>query len=130
MYPKKSIDHQGRERFHPLNMSTHLAGNVEWLYEYAANPVKQEKIKIQRKIYKFFKYFWTFFQGIKCCSETTISFHKTDTDEMKRLYQIWMDIKKNGTSLNFLFLEMLHKEDKKKFISMFDNLILLSGISH
>ena len=39
--PEKSIDDEGRERFHPLNLRTHLTGNVDWLYEYAANPVKQ-----------------------------------------------------------------------------------------
>ena len=41
VYPEKSIDDEGRERFHPLNLATHLTGNVDWLYEYAANPVKQ-----------------------------------------------------------------------------------------
>ncbi len=41
VFPEKSIDEFGRERFHPLNLETHYGGNFpDWLYEYASNPIK------------------------------------------------------------------------------------------
>jgi glycoprotein-N-acetylgalactosamine 3-beta-galactosyltransferase len=41
VYPDKSIDEEGRERFHSLSIETHIKGNYPgWLYEYASNPLK------------------------------------------------------------------------------------------
>jgi glycoprotein-N-acetylgalactosamine 3-beta-galactosyltransferase len=42
VYPEKSIDNQGRERFHPLSVSDHLTGYYpDWLNSYASNPLKK-----------------------------------------------------------------------------------------
>ena len=36
-----SLDHKGRERFHPLDIADHYTGNFpDWILEYAKNPVK------------------------------------------------------------------------------------------
>jgi glycoprotein-N-acetylgalactosamine 3-beta-galactosyltransferase len=41
VYPEKSIDEMGRERFHPLDVTSHYKGTFpQWLYNYSANPVK------------------------------------------------------------------------------------------
>jgi glycoprotein-N-acetylgalactosamine 3-beta-galactosyltransferase len=39
VFPKKSIDELGRERFHPLSAHDHLSGRkyYQWMYKYAAN---------------------------------------------------------------------------------------------
>jgi hypothetical protein len=42
VYPKKSIDKFGRERFHPFDIDTHYFGNYpDWIHSYAANPLKK-----------------------------------------------------------------------------------------
>jgi glycoprotein-N-acetylgalactosamine 3-beta-galactosyltransferase len=42
VFPNKSIDEQGRERFHPLNLLGHYHGHYpDWLYKYASNPVQK-----------------------------------------------------------------------------------------
>ena len=42
VYPDKSIDDKGRERFHPLSVSTHLKGAIPgWLHGYASNPLRK-----------------------------------------------------------------------------------------
>jgi glycoprotein-N-acetylgalactosamine 3-beta-galactosyltransferase len=44
VFPNKSIDEQGRERFHPLDLLGHYYGNFpDWLYSYASNPVQKVK---------------------------------------------------------------------------------------
>lgn len=41
VYPGQSIDRQHRERFHPLNFSTHFQGKFpKWLQKYAENPLR------------------------------------------------------------------------------------------
>jgi glycoprotein-N-acetylgalactosamine 3-beta-galactosyltransferase len=42
VYPDKSVDDEGRERFHPLEIDKHLNGPIyEWIYRHAANFVQQ-----------------------------------------------------------------------------------------
>ena len=42
VYPEKSIDEMGRERFHPFDVGTHLMGGFpDWYFQYATNPVKK-----------------------------------------------------------------------------------------
>ncbi len=44
VFPEKSIDDFGRERFHPLNLMLHYSGQIpEWLYNYSANIIKNVK---------------------------------------------------------------------------------------
>ena len=41
VYPEKSIDEFGRERFHPLSLKHHFTGYFpNWLYNYSANDIK------------------------------------------------------------------------------------------
>lgn len=41
VYPNKSIDRFGRERFHPLNITDFFYGDFpEWMIEYASNPIQ------------------------------------------------------------------------------------------
>ncbi len=53
VYPEKSIDEKGRERFHALNVKRHYLGDWSapygWIVGFAANPLK---VKIQ--MYPFF----------------------------------------------------------------------------
>ncbi len=52
VYPNKSIDENGRERFHPLSVKDHLKGHYpHWMYEYASNPLKN----VFDIFYSFFK---------------------------------------------------------------------------
>jgi glycoprotein-N-acetylgalactosamine 3-beta-galactosyltransferase len=42
VYPERSFDELGRERFHPLSMWDHFEGNFpDWMYSYSRNPVKK-----------------------------------------------------------------------------------------
>jgi glycoprotein-N-acetylgalactosamine 3-beta-galactosyltransferase len=42
VYPNKSIDEMGRERFHPLSMMAHYKGNFpKWLYSYSSNQIQR-----------------------------------------------------------------------------------------
>ena len=42
VYPNKSIDKSGRERFHVFNVQTYLTGKIPaWIHDYAANTVKK-----------------------------------------------------------------------------------------
>ena len=42
VYPEKSIDELGRERFHPLNLMIHYKSEIpEWIFNYSANAVKK-----------------------------------------------------------------------------------------
>ena len=42
VYPDKSIDEKGRERFHPFDVATHLIGGFpNWYFQYASNPVQK-----------------------------------------------------------------------------------------
>ncbi len=44
VFPQKSIDNEGRERFHPFDIKTHYDGNYpDWLQIYASNPPKKVK---------------------------------------------------------------------------------------
>ena len=41
VYPDKSIDEKGRERFHPFDVGSHLLGDYpDWYLQYASNPVQ------------------------------------------------------------------------------------------
>lgn len=41
IYPNKSIDRFGRERFHPFNVGTHILGYYpDWIKSYSSNPLK------------------------------------------------------------------------------------------
>jgi hypothetical protein len=42
VYPNKSIDDEGRERFHPLSLTSHFDGSqgTAWLNSSALNPVQ------------------------------------------------------------------------------------------
>lgn len=51
VYPGKSLDDLGRERFHPLPFSHHIQGLYpDWLYDLAENPLKKV---CQRKTKRF-----------------------------------------------------------------------------
>ena len=40
VFMNSSLDDEGRERFHVLNVKAHLLGNFpKWLFNYAKNPV-------------------------------------------------------------------------------------------
>jgi glycoprotein-N-acetylgalactosamine 3-beta-galactosyltransferase len=84
VYPKKSIDDLGRERFHPFDVESHLTGNISskwhWIYKFAANPLKK---------------------GIECCSDTTISFHYITPNIMIKLYSLWNKYRQETSSVNF-----------------------------
>ena len=42
VYPDKSIDEKGRERFHPFDVATHLLGGFpDWYFQYASNIVQK-----------------------------------------------------------------------------------------
>ncbi len=43
VYPNKSLDSLGRERFHPYNVSAHFNGYhfQDWIHYYSANPLKK-----------------------------------------------------------------------------------------
>ena len=57
-----SIDSNGRERFHPLDVDSHFHGNFpDWIFSYATNKVKS---------------------GRECCSLESISFHYVSTQDM------------------------------------------------
>ncbi|XP_078621352.1 glycoprotein-N-acetylgalactosamine 3-beta-galactosyltransferase 1-like [Branchiostoma floridae x Branchiostoma japonicum] len=60
-----SRDHQGRERFHPFDVSAHLQGAFpEWYYRYS---------------------FYNVSKGLSCCSDYSISFHYVPWDQMYAL---------------------------------------------
>lgn len=41
VYPNKSIDEYGRERFHPLNVMDHFENWLpDWMHKYASNPIQ------------------------------------------------------------------------------------------
>ena len=49
VYPNKSLDEEGKERFHPLSITGHYYGEFpDWLYQYASNPV--QKVIYQKNI--------------------------------------------------------------------------------
>jgi len=90
VYPDKSIDDEGRERFHPLEIDRHLNGPIyEWIYRYAANFAQQ---------------------GSNCCGSSSISFHYVKPQTAEKLENSWKALKKNkNNSANFdeLFIAML-----------------------
>ena len=50
VYPNSSIDNSQRERFHPLDIEYHYQGGFpDWMYAYAANPVKN--VRYNHSIY-------------------------------------------------------------------------------
>ncbi|CAF1090432.1 unnamed protein product [Brachionus calyciflorus] len=85
VYLNKSIDEQGRERFHPLNIDGHYYGHFpDWMFSYAANPLKK---------------------GVECCSDSSISFHYMTIEEMTRAKNV-LNNYKNDQALTFKkFLE-------------------------
>lgn len=57
-----SIDSNGRERFHPLDVVSHYEGHFpDWIFDYATNMVKS---------------------GKECCSLESISFHYVSQKDM------------------------------------------------
>ena len=45
VYPESSIDHKGRERFHPLALWSHYLGLLpDWMFSYAKNPPRNVRI--------------------------------------------------------------------------------------
>lgn len=47
VYPERSFDELGRERFHPLDMWSHYEGHFpDWMMSYSRNPVKKVKFLI------------------------------------------------------------------------------------
>ena len=45
VYPKKSIDALGLERFHPLSLRAHYSGDYpDWMFQYASNPLQKVSI--------------------------------------------------------------------------------------
>jgi glycoprotein-N-acetylgalactosamine 3-beta-galactosyltransferase len=81
VYPEKSIDEKGRERFHPFDVATHLLGGFpDWYFQYASNPVQK---------------------GIESCSETSISFHYMSPYQIQKLYTLYNDVKRHNRPFNF-----------------------------
>ena len=51
VYPEKSIDDYGRERFHPLKLYDHYIGKYAyWMRRYSDNPLKKVNSKIKKKL--------------------------------------------------------------------------------
>jgi glycoprotein-N-acetylgalactosamine 3-beta-galactosyltransferase len=88
VYPKKSLDDLGRERFHPLDVATHLKGGFpDWMLSYASNPINI---------------------GAECCSDTSISFHYLSPKYMQKLYILWNNFKQpNGLNKTMNFTSLL-----------------------
>ena len=50
VYPNKSVDELGRERFHPLNINAHYFGHFpDWMFQYASNPLQKVGICIRNQ---------------------------------------------------------------------------------
>jgi len=90
VYPNKSIDDQDKERFHPLDVGTHLHGGFpDWMYQYASNPIQK---------------------GPGCCSSTSISFHYMTPENIHKLYILSNNLKRkmNNNSSDQMFTKMLY----------------------
>jgi hypothetical protein len=56
VFPNKSIDDEGKERFHPLSITGHFNGEFpDWLYQYASNPAQKVR-RISFYIILYFSY--------------------------------------------------------------------------
>ena len=52
MYPDKSIDEYGRERFHPLNLRDHFEGNFpEWLISFSVNDLQKVILNLNINVF-------------------------------------------------------------------------------
>lgn len=105
VYPNKSIDEQGRERFHPLDLLGHYYGHYpDWLYGYASNPV--QKVCFILFIKNFIEYnIFPSFKGLNCCSDTSISFHYMDDNQFVKLYNILNKYEKQPKPKNHLIFK-------------------------
>jgi glycoprotein-N-acetylgalactosamine 3-beta-galactosyltransferase len=75
VFPYKSIDQSGRERFHAFSVDTHYLGLYGvGLHDYSSNKVQS---------------------GPNCCSDTSISFHRITPTQQYRLYALWTALKSN-----------------------------------
>lgn len=92
--PEKSIDDEGRERFHPFDPKTHISATFsDWWKNEVANRVPNVRfIFIHLFIYilNFILFFFLIkiFKKDSCCSESLISFHGMTRDQMSKLYQV------------------------------------------
>jgi glycoprotein-N-acetylgalactosamine 3-beta-galactosyltransferase len=122
VYPDKSIDDSGRERFHPFDIISHFEGELpDWLFEYASNPVKIViyfyflEYKYRANILYYALTLNLFFlKGPDCCSDTTISFHHMAEDDMKKLSYL-LKTNQNGLKLKFEQLKNLYYKSSGKF---------------
>jgi len=80
VYPNKSLDHLGRERFHPFNIHAHYYNVISWLHLYAANPIQT---------------------GLNCCSDSSISFHYMKKNDIIKLKTILDESNSKGINLTF-----------------------------
>jgi hypothetical protein len=52
--PQKSIDQEGKERFHPLSLDAHFLGHFpDGLMQYASNPIQKVNFFYSCNAYEF-----------------------------------------------------------------------------
>jgi len=110
----KSVDENGRERFHPLSYdSYHRSSSLPiWMYDLSENPIKM--VMISTKLSEIFKIIHFLFNQKKsdCCSEMPISFHYEGQVEMLALNKLSNTKFNNYTYQIFDSLRDVLKQDK------------------
>ncbi len=117
VYPEKSVDEKGRERFHPFCISDHYNGNFpDWIKSYASNELQIVSTNlIHLAIFKFFiRNCFPKLQGAQCCSDTSISFHYTSKAEMMYLSYIIKSKKNNSFNFSEVFNDLRELSSKRK----------------
>ena len=90
VFPNKSVDTYGKERFHPLNIMAHFE-NVypDWMSKYSSNPIRSVNeiffilYSIKKSMKKMRAFY--FFKGYNCCADTSISFHYMSEEDILAL---------------------------------------------
>ena len=84
VYPEKSLDEKGRERFHALNIKRHYLGDwskpYNWIVNFASNKLKG---------------------GLDCCSDESITFHYMYEKEVRIVHDFVEKCKLNSKKFTF-----------------------------